>query len=290
MTAVRMGFGGETISPPAVSGITVTPSTSITGLSSRQVVFGGPTGGVAQSPAVQVDSTNGFLGIGTSGPTVPLDVIGQVKLGSSRVNVNSSGHLGVLTTAPLNPVHILADGAIAGLRMDNTSAGKSAVSFNGGAFPGYVGHRGFWTGTTDSDMLVASDGGGVYLFTGGFANPIIVAGPTGNVTVDSTNGAAVASFNKNVIVGGAGQSVGFFGSTGSTLASSYTTAAATTARLFATTVGMSSGVVSTFTGVSGAGAAFNTRAAAEAFLAQVDALTRVVQTMYQDLVGYGLLR
>lgn len=70
----------------------------------------------------------------------------------------------------------------------------------------------------------------------------------------------------------------------------YTTVAATTARTFVSTANFSTANLSTFTGVSGVGAAFVTRAAAEAHFSDMAALARVVQTMYQDLKDQGILR
>lgn len=72
--------------------------------------------------------------------------------------------------------------------------------------------------------------------------------------------------------------MGVFGAAGTTQAPAYTTAAITTGRVFPTTAS-----ISTFTGVSGAGASFTSRA-------DLEALVRVVAQMYEDLKGYGLLR
>lgn len=58
MAGVRMGFAAETIDPPEIFGGIAVPSTSITGLSSRQVVFGSPSNGVGQNSSFLYDSTN----------------------------------------------------------------------------------------------------------------------------------------------------------------------------------------------------------------------------------------
>lgn len=66
---------GETIYVSNAAAASGSPSTAITGLTSRQVLFGSPTGGVAQMAGFQADSTQGFVGIGTSAPAGQLDVM-----------------------------------------------------------------------------------------------------------------------------------------------------------------------------------------------------------------------
>lgn len=87
----------------------------------------------------------------------------------------------------------------------------------------------------------------------------------------SRDGAMFAGADANSITG-------LFGAAGTTQAPAYTTAAITTGRVFPTTAS-----ISTFTGVSGAGAGFTSRA-------DLESLVRVVAQMYEDLKGYGLLR
>src|SRR3990167_7016231 len=57
----QVGYGSAA-SPGAAS------ATAVTGLSSRQVLFGGSSGGIAQDAELQWDSTAKRLGIGTSAP------------------------------------------------------------------------------------------------------------------------------------------------------------------------------------------------------------------------------
>lgn len=59
-------------SGPAPGG--ATPSTTITGLTSRQLVFGSSAGGIAQIASFQIDSTLAYLGIGTSAPGTDIHI------------------------------------------------------------------------------------------------------------------------------------------------------------------------------------------------------------------------
>lgn len=79
---------GETIYVSNAAAASGTPATAITGLSSRQLVYGSPTGGVAQSANAQFDSTQGFLGLGTSGPVSRLHVIGELATGLSSASAS----------------------------------------------------------------------------------------------------------------------------------------------------------------------------------------------------------
>lgn len=67
---------------------------SIRGLSSGPVLFGDSDGSIAQDTVnFHWDNVNKRLGLGTNSPTVPLDVVGAGKFGSSggSVNLNASG-------------------------------------------------------------------------------------------------------------------------------------------------------------------------------------------------------
>lgn len=56
------------IGAPAASGSGPVPSTAIFGLTSQQILFGSPTGGIAQNPNLIFDSTNLAVGIRTTAP------------------------------------------------------------------------------------------------------------------------------------------------------------------------------------------------------------------------------
>lgn len=149
---------GEQFGPPAHSGVTVTPSTAVTGLSSRQVVFGSPTGGIAQSAAFQVDSTQGFVGIGTSSPAVALHI------------VHANGTTGPLTGA--------------GLIVQNTSGvvdARTGVTFWNAAGQTMSGVEGVPASTS------AQTGGLAFsVVNAGAVNQAVLINSSGNVGIGTT--------------------------------------------------------------------------------------------------------
>ena len=82
-TVSGTGFSTYLASPPAIGG--TSPSTgkftsiTNTGLTSGYVVYAGTGGLESGSSNLFWDSTNGRLGIGTSSPTGPLDIVGSVS-------------------------------------------------------------------------------------------------------------------------------------------------------------------------------------------------------------------
>lgn len=287
-SGVRMGFG-ESILSGSQSAEGTVPSSAIGGLSSRQVVFGSPSGGISQISRFQVDSTQNFVVVG-GGTSTPLNLlhISSTSTGPAVYPLRLEGLGDANSTATFSAIQLvntqnLADAAaLVELRsvVDSTVAGD-----RGAAFAVAVSRQ----GTSQTERLrVGSSGFLEFVPAAGrfFVNSsghlgIGTTAPTVPLHVDGA---------VRLISTGANASLSIFGAAGTTQASSYTTVAATSARTFATTAPASTGNYSTFTGVSGAGCAFNTRATMEAFMAQYDALARVVQTMYQDLAGYGLLR
>lgn len=97
-------------------------------------------------------------------------------------------------------------------------------------------------------------------------------GFTSNQVITANSSGQLRSLNSTAMV------LAFFGVAGSTMAPAYTTAAVTTGRVWVSTAS-----ISTFTGVSGAGAGFTSRADMEAFV-------QATIQMYLDLRAYGILR
>lgn len=111
--------------------------------------------------------------------------------------------------------------------------------------------------------------------TGFSSNFFTVANSSGQL-ISSTH--VQVSGTTVIVATSTAASLRFFGGAGSTQPPAYTTAAITTNRAFVSTAS-----VSTFTGVSGAGASFTSRADFEAFV-------QIVAQMYEDLKGMGILR
>lgn len=418
----RSAFGADVALNGAFGGGAATPSTAVTGLSSRQVVFGGSSGGLAQSTFFEFDSTQGFVGLGTTAPQAPVHIrTGQAEVltlrsdtatgpfirfqtntsdfgyignaaailggtsgstgdfavvaafanlrlgaeGQGRAIITTQGYFGVLTTAPAGPFEVKTTGGAVGLVVnssghvgigttapttplnvvgtlrlvgttgqyaiyESTLAGTTARwetrlesqvttgadwvlgSLTAGTKPFIVGVTALGNSLrlTNTQVIVGTSGGAQSVcFQGnnGNAVQITTAGklgagttaPGAQLTVQSTAGTTnaftVIAGTTNLVAfnvksTGAQARVGFWSTGGTTQPSSYTTAAATTFRTFASTVPASTANYSTFTAVSGAGCAFNDRAAMEAFMVEYNRLAGVVQTMFFDLQGYGLLR
>lgn len=216
------------------------PSTVISGLSSRQVLFGSSVGGIQQNAGFVFDSTSLELTI-TSPDMSAFTALSGNATDFVRIAIGRTVVEGVI--------------------------GMSAAPTE------------FFSQASAGDIAIRVDSSAQKLLLG--------VGTTAQVVIDSTN----VSIPANVRVA---DSTAFtfsaFGVAGATQASTYTTAAATTARTFATTVGATTANASTFTGVSGAGCAWSNRANFEAWLTEYNALVRVVQTMYKDMVDYGWLR
>lgn len=150
---------GERLRPigaPAVAAGPV-PSTSITGLSSQQVMFGSPTGGIAQNSSFFFDGTNltapslslrgpALLTTGTTSlPSIGLIASSNTGInfpttnritlniaGTEQVTINSSGQVGIGTTTPSRALDVAAGtqtsvlnviaGATFGAQVNGTSA------------------------------------------------------------------------------------------------------------------------------------------------------------------------
>lgn len=191
MGGSKGAFGAQVALAPPTAAASGTPSTSITGLSSRQPLFGSSVGGVAQDAIWQYDSTLGRIGLGSSAPEARFYAVPPAgganafgwatTAGVHSGGVNSSGHLGLGTTAPTAQLH-LSDGGAGNLRLSAAAIGSSFV--------------GIWSGTAAPTISNAAM----------FMDPTITAvnAPTGgNVSLRVAN--VTQLFLSSVAIGVFGQ-------------------------------------------------------------------------------------
>lgn len=241
--SIGQPFGGVGSGVSAVS-----PGSGASGFSSRALVFGAPNGSLTNnSSAPHWDSTNNFLGIGTTNPEAKLQLGSSVGGGIPGTDIARFVNAGAVTAFALS--------ATGGGFIDR-------LNFSGG-----------------SKNLVGdiSGAGSIGLQTAALERLHVTT--AGNVGIGTTGPLGLLHVNGSVILGGSTvHAVGFYGSTGTTQPSTYTTAAITTARVFPSTASISTG-----TGVGGAPFGFTSRA-------DMEALVRVVDSIYRDLSALGLLR
>lgn len=258
--AERFAFGGAGV------GNTTIASTQISGLSSRQVVFGSPTGGLAQTALFEFDSTNVRLGIGTSAPTAKLSVRPPAAGGfafdwytsaGTQVGViNSSGHVGIGTTAPTGHLDVLATASL-----DVNLRRATTANYN---------LLGFWTGTTREFAIVQFGSEHMLRITrdAGTLNDLVL-NSSGHLGIGTTIPTVPLEVVGSVrLVTSTANTLSFFGAAGTTRQGAYATTG-TTSRTMNSTI-TPAAVYSSDVG------------------AQLNALQAVVKCIIQDHVAYGL--
>lgn len=254
------------------------PSTDVTGLSSQQVLFGSAAGMIAQNSSFTFDGTNlySFAHQASTGTTAAVSyglrnapntgwnfaTTNTAELdisGLQAVVVNSSGQVGIGTTAPTGTLHLVTKFSSQALHMQTVSGGGTSVSDL---------TLGFQSSAGNSDAVIQAT-------INNLANG-------GNLRLNPGGG--------TVVVGTTVTSIGFFGTTGSTQASSYTvpsTAVFTTvSRSIATTISTNSTNLTPWGFPSSV--AFNSWQNAIIELQQV--VSNLVRDFGQSQGGYGLMK
>lgn len=259
------------------------PSTSIVGLSSRQVLFGSSVGGIAQDALFQYDSTDGRLGIGTSAPTARFTAIPSAAgeatydwyttAGVHSGRINSSGHAGFGTTAPTAAVHARSNTTNTASLVAQFNTGQSGNVFEVQNSSGQVfaqatvlGLFGAGDGTTAAAGFNFRGDANNGIYRQGSDRWAAIAGGQDLVIFETTGTTQKVTVGASTV-----QTVAFFGSAGSTRTAPYVTTG-TTLRT------MNSTITPAAVYTSDVGA-------------QLNALQGVVKTIIQDLaanVGYGL--
>lgn len=276
MGALRQGFG-EQISPPSGAGFsaaTSVASTQIGGLSSRQILFGSTAGGIAQTPAFIIDTTN----------------LRIEAVASAAANVGYEFRI-----EGGEPVGSLFRAGAAGAFIGNAALGDMGFRAMGNAFLFGVSTAAGLAPALAS--IIISTNTYVGIFTTAPAGPLQVNSTAGAVglTVNSSGHVGVGTtaptdplhvVGSARICSAANATFSVFGAAGTTQASSYTTAAITSARTFPSSFDGTTVSTLAFTG----GLADRVNALTTAFLA----LLRVTETVAKDLgvggAGYGWLR
>lgn len=186
-----------------VGGGELSPGSGSSGFSSRALVFGNSSGQLVNSGAPQWDSTQSFLGIGTSAPSAPLEIgsSGGIRLTTSQTAglMSPTGAAGIIFPA-VTQVGIVA-GAASTQIVRISSAGVAIRPAGQVAVP-----------SAGLDVI-STVNGNAFLVQGSTAGNVPV------ISVETTLGQA---------------KLGFWTTAGSTRPSTYTTAG-TTSRVFPAT-------------------------------------------------------
>jgi hypothetical protein len=148
--------------------------------------YSSTSGGVNGSPAIYITGTNNRVGIKTGTPAYDLDVSGTLRNTTSAYFATTSGNVGIGTSSPIdsNKLTVLMNDATNGtgiaIKAVNNGgiASQPALTFlNGsGNYIGQIvadngtGYLAFNTGTSNTERMRITSGGGVYFGTTGGIN------------------------------------------------------------------------------------------------------------------------
>lgn len=258
-----MAFG-ETIYVSAGGAVS---AANVSGLSSRQAVFGSPTGQIAQDAGLQWDSTQKRLGINTSNMDSELHVAGSPGISTAIITVGSTqvggfatlyGHSGTVGRITINQLGIASP--IIELNYGDPFA--KIVSYTAGQHALQVsGRLGLSTGTTGFPSLgpMASTNTGINWPTTARMEMLVA-------------GTQVMSLTNN--------SWSIFTTTPQAQASSYTPSSTASGKVVLSTMSTAGTTNLTAWG-------FNSQAQILALVNGYNALSAVVSNLIADLKGFG---
>ena len=190
-----------TITSAKLSGNITMPGTLTVG--SNDVAF--------DSPTFVVDNSNSRVGLGTASPSVPVDIVGDVKM-SANLTVDTStlvvdstnNRVGIGTSSPAQTLHVSSSAATSnGIRISN-SEGSFEARVDAGEFYLYDVDDNRIPFLIDSSGNVGigttSPNGGLHV---GVDDYVYLAGNVGSATLDAVQGLAVG-WNKS---NGAGETL-----------------------------------------------------------------------------------